>query len=447
MTRAQKPSEGDGNDTNKQKRGEKIPKFVTAFGFLNWLRLLAMGLLIFSCAVVITPLFRQGFTPAMLTVPAALLLVLSMCIKIFVLRTFSQKIVWYVIDSVVLGVFTVFSGWNDESILSSTSYSYLSYLCYLCIFSEFYLSSPSLRDSGIMFGCNLGVYTVIYGIGAGINNEFAPAFDITSRYFVALAVLSLHFIMFGFATTVARKNRQIEENLRELEESRNELLHAYDKLEEATLIEERNRIAKEIHDTAGHSLTTVIMQTEAAKLLIDKDPAEAKRRVAAANLQAKTCLNQMRMSVHLLSGRRENTTLREYLEGILEETTDGTGLTVRSKIDDMELTEEAERFIANTLREGIANGIRHGKSTAFLFELKDKGNYVEFLLSDNGTGVDMKTFKEGFGLSGMRAKAESLGGMVHFSSERDEGFEILLSLPSGVKKQEGKHEDQSNDRG
>lgn len=81
-----------------------------------------------------------------------------------------------------LALFTVFSGWNDESIVSSNSYSYLSYLCYLSVFTEFYLSAPSLRDSGIMFACNLVVYTVIYGVGAGINHEFATAFDITSRY-------------------------------------------------------------------------------------------------------------------------------------------------------------------------------------------------------------------------------------------------------------------------
>ena len=148
-------------------------------------------------------------------------------------------------------------------------------------------------------------------------------------------------------------------------------------------------------------------------------------------------------------GEYSDVTLKEYLEGILEETANGTYLTVRSKIDDLELTEEAERFISNTLREGISNGIRHGGSTAFLFELKDKGNFVEFLLSDNGSGVDMKNFKEGFGLSGMRAKAESLGGMVHFSSEEGEGFEILLSLPGSLKvsaqKEEG-NEDQSDDR-
>ena len=180
------------------------------------------------------------------------------------------------------------------------------------------------------------------------------------------------------------------------------------------------------------------MQTEAAKLSIDKDPETAKRCVTAANIQAKNCLDELRLSVHLLSGRRENVTFKEYLEGILGETGDGTNITVRSKIDDISMKEEAERFIANTLREGISNGVRHGKSTAFFFELKDMGNFVEFLLSDNGTGIDMKNFKEGFGLSGMRAKAEQLGGMIRFSSEEGEGFEISMSLPGSMK--EEKHE-------
>ena len=87
------------------------------------------------------------------------------------------------------------------------------------------------------------------------------------------------------------------------------------------------------------------------------------------------------------------------------------------------------------LHECLANGIRHGGGTAFLFELRDAGNYIEFLFSDNGKGVDMKNFKEGFGLTGMRAKAESLGGMVNFSSEEGEGFEIRLSLPRSVKRE------------
>ena len=314
----------------------------------------------------------------------------------------------------------------------SEAYAYLSYAIVL---SEFYLSAPSLRDDAIMAGVNVGLYTAAYVAVAAILRTLPNAFLVSSEYFVALVVFVLHFIIFNFAMIVWRKNRQIEQNLRELEESRNELLHAYDKLEEATVLEERNRIAKDIHDTAGHSLTTVIMQTEAARLALDKDPQKAKHCIIAANLQAKNCLEQLRASVHLLSGKRENVTFKEYLETILEESANGTDLRIRSFIDDIELTDEAERFIASTLHECLANGIRHGGGTAFLFELRDAGNYIEFLFSDNGKGVDMKNFKEGFGLTGMRAKAESLGGMVNFSSEEGEGFEIRLSLPRSVKRE------------
>ena len=407
-----------------------LKKYISEKNIIQGLRYIILALLVFLCGVIAVASFERGAgLPVILTLASAAALVFSMVMKIFVMRTFLRKIAWYVIDSLLLLVFTVFSSWGISLVFGS---SYI-FLVYMLVLSEYYLSAPSLRDCAIMFAVNLAAYTIVYIINAVVRNEFGSAFLISSQYFLVLIVLVLHFIMFNFAMTVSRKNKQIEENLRELEESRNELLRAYEKVEEATVIEERNRIAKEIHDTAGHSLTTVIMQTEAARLAMEKDPARARHCIDAANLQAKNCLEELRLSVHLLSGRRENVTLKEYLEGILDETAEGTSFTVRSKIDDVEMKDEAERFISNTLREGISNGIRHGGSTAFFFELKDMGNYVELLLSDNGAGADMTKFKEGFGLSGMRAKAESLGGMINFSSEPGEGFEIRLSLPGSLK--------------
>ena len=407
-----------------------LKKYISEKNIIQGLRYIILVLLVFLCGVIAVASFERGAgLPVILTLASAAALVFSMVMKIFVMRTFLRKIAWYVIDSLLLLVFTVFSSWGISLVFGS---SYI-FLVYMLVLSEYYLSAPSLRDCAIMFAVNLAAYTVVYIINAVVRNEFGSAFLISSQYFLVLIVLVLHFIMFNFAMTVSRKNKQIEENLRELEESRNELLRAYEKVEEATVIEERNRIAKEIHDTAGHSLTTVIMQTEAARLAMEKDPARARHCIDAANLQAKNCLEELRLSVHLLSGRRENVTLKEYLEGILDETAEGTSFTVRSKIDDVEMKDEAERFISNTLREGISNGIRHGGSTAFFFELKDMGNYVELLLSDNGAGADMSKFKEGFGLSGMRAKAEALGGMINFSSEPGEGFEIRLSLPGSLK--------------
>lgn len=324
---------------------------------------------------------------------------------------------------------TLFATWRKPP---QTSTSYL-YLVYALVLSEYYLSSPTLRDNIIMFAVNIGVYTIEYAVVALVSNTLESAFATSSQYFTDLIILILHFIMFSFAMTVYRKNKLIEKSMEELEESKNELLRAYDKLEEATLLEERNRISKDIHDTAGHSLTTVIMQTEAAKLMLDKNPEEAKKRIVAANVQAKNCLEELRLSVHLLSGRRENVSFKEYLESIVGETTNGTDVTIRSKIDDVSMTEDAERFVGNLLREGISNGLRHGRSTAFFFELKDMGNFVEILLSDNGCGADLHTFKEGFGLSAMRNKAEKLGGMINFVSEAGEGFEINVSLPGALK--------------
>ena len=439
---ADKKTGKEGKSTGKERRG--LVKSLAELNMLQTIRLVILVLLVIVIFIVVFSALERAQGAVYLTIPVSVLLFFSMVKKIFAMRTFHRKIAWYVLDSILLILLNFFSGWRVSVATDS-----FCYLVYVLVLSEYYISAPSLRDDLIMFAVNLVAFTAVYAVIAVVNNEFGSAFAVSSQYFLALVVLVLHFVMFNFAMAVSRKNRQIEENLHELEESRRELLRAYDKLEEATVLEERNRIAKEIHDTAGHSLTTVIMQTEAARLALGKDVAEAERCITAANIQAKNCLDQLRLSVHLLSGRRENVTLKEYLEGILEETANGTYLTVRSKIDDLELTEEAERFISNTLREGISNGIRHGGSTAFLFELKDKGNFVEFLLSDNGTGVDMKKFKEGFGLSGMRAKAESLGGMVHFSSEEGEGFEILLSLPGSLKitaQKEKGNEDQSDDR-
>lgn len=418
-----------------------LHRFFKDGNYLQVIRVILLILLIVLGFVVSVSAVRLGTLAVIMTSSAAFILIFSMVMKIFVMGSFQRKLAWYVLDSLLLIVLTFFSSWQ-VSIVFNTSYCYI---IYALVLSEFYLSASTLRDNFIMFAVNLAAYTVIYTTNAVMNNEFQSAFDISSEYVLALILLTLHFVMFNFAMTVSRKNKQIEQNLKKLEDSRNELLHAYDKLEEATLIEERNRIAKEIHDTAGHTLTTVIMQTEAAKMAVEKDPEEAKRRITAANIQAKNCLEELRLSVHLLSGRRENTTFKDYLERILEETADGTYLTVRSKIDDIELTAEAERFIANTLREGISNGIRHGLSTAFFFELKDMGTYVEMLLSDNGCGIDTAEFKEGFGLSGMRAKAESMGGMIQFSSEKGEGFEIRLSIPGKYKTAKETGEANSNE--
>ena len=76
----------------------------------------------------------------------------------------------------------------------------------------------------------------------------------------------------------------------------------------------------------------------------------------------------------------------------------------------------------------MSNGIRHGAATAFYVELKNDGGDLKLLVSDNGCGVNGEIC-EGFGLRGLREKAEALGGSFSVSSEENEGFEACIILP------------------
>jgi len=354
-----------------------------------------------------------------LTLFVEMVLTTAEATKLFVVkRDIYKKTLCYVLD------FT-----SAFLLVIITSSAFLSIL-YLLILTELYISTQNMVPATVVFAVCIPAYVAIYAavlfFQAGEQLSIPVLLAQTST---AIVAFTLHFLMINFLLMFYRQYIKLERTLKELDESKMELQKAYDELEEVTVLKERQRIAKDIHDTAGHSITTVIMQTEAAKLIIEQNPQEAKQKIIAANLQAKNALDELRESVHLLSGRITKRTLKEELQQIIAESMDGTGINVRKSIEDVEVSDECYRFITNTLKEGISNGLRHGGATAFWFELRKNGETLEFLLSDNGQGVDVSTIKEGLGLFGMKERATALGGELKFESEPGEGFELFISLP------------------
>ena len=366
----------------------------------------------------------EGIRALLVILPVSAALAAENAVKLFALRSFKQRIVCYVIDLLFLLVLTYFSGGRLISTL------------FVVILSEFYLSQEKISGNIAMGVSSVVLYLGMLSLSQALRDEPVELDLLISSAFNDLIIFALHFLIMNFLLLIYRKNEEIAKRVKELDESNKKLAEsnqklaeAMEKLKEVTALEERQRIAKDIHDTAGHSITTVIMQTEAAKLAIERDPEGAKRSVVAANLQAKHALEELRESVHLLSGSRSAATLKDMLLGIVHESTDGTGIAVRCDIDDVSLCDAKCRFLCNTLKEGISNGLRHGKATAFYFELKRGEKDVSFLLSDNGSGMEIAALKEGFGLKGMHSRAASLGGTVWFETEQEEGFEIHLRLP------------------
>ena len=298
---------------------------------------------------------------------------------------------------------------------------------YIIILSGLYIGVSNFRASLFILLLTMPIYAGCYTAKNLLLADLSLT-DILQDSFGAMLALSVHFIALHIALGFYRQYLRLHRTLRELDESKKELEKAYAVVAEVTALEERQRIAKEIHDTAGHSLTTVIMQTESAKRILEENPEEAKAKIVAANLQAKHALEELRDSVHLLSGNPAQNSLKTALQGIIHESTDGTGISIRSSIEDASVSDAKFRFLCNTLKEGIANGLRHGGATAFWFEFKQENGELQFLLSDNGKGAD-KQIRPGFGLTTMRERARAFGGEVAFDSEEDEGFELRVALP------------------
>ncbi|MBO5736272.1 MAG: sensor histidine kinase [Clostridia bacterium] len=353
---------------------------------------------------------------------ASLVLTVAEALKMFILKKEKYNLVFYGIEALAACGFVV------------VTVGVYSLLLYILILTQFYFSTTKLRNALWMYAVALPLYAISYILQMCLVRGDAMGLEILREAFGTFAALTLHFVGMELILLFYRQYVRLNRTLVDLDKSKKELEKAYAVVAEVTALEERQRIAKEIHDTAGHSLTTVIMQTEAAKRIIDTNPAEAKNKLIAANLQAKNTLDRLRESVHVLSGEIGSVTLKTALENIINESTDGTGIKIRAKVEDIYVSEAKHRFLCNTLKEGISNGLRHGNATAFWFELKTEDGKIRFYLSDNGTGLVTEHFESGFGLTTMRDRVRKLGGDMYIMSEPEEGFELNISLPVDEKK-------------
>jgi signal transduction histidine kinase len=191
---------------------------------------------------------------------------------------------------------------------------------------------------------------------------------------------------------------------------------------------ERNKIAREIHDTVGHTLTTVLIEMEAGVRLIKKNPEIAVEKINLAKSQVRKGLRDMRESVSVLNSGREILGLYSSIKLLLDETAKIGEIIINYEISDIpNLSIAQSKALYRALQEGLTNGIKHGRSTAFVFKLICDNEGVNFLLEDNGSGCER--IIPGFGLSAMAQRVKESGGIFNISSERNEGCRINIRIP------------------
>jgi signal transduction histidine kinase len=221
---------------------------------------------------------------------------------------------------------------------------------------------------------------------------------------------------------------ELKKKTKQLEDSYIKLRDNTRDIEEITILKERNKIAREIHDTMGHTLTSVLIELEAGERLLKNDQDLAIQKIYLAKEQVRKGLSNLRESVGVLNKGKEILGFVSSLKLLLEETAFHGDIYVKYEIEELpKLSEIQESALYRALQEGLTNGIKHGKSTAFIFILKCEHGHLSFQLRDNGIGSDKIIF--GFGLSAMELRIREVGGTLNIDSFFGEGCTIIISIP------------------
>ena len=223
--------------------------------------------------------------------------------------------------------------------------------------------------------------------------------------------------------------RQLILNVR-LRELVKETAEKSEALEEMTIISERNKIAGEIHDNVGHTVTTAIISLDAAYGEVGRNDLKAKEIIVMARQQVKKGMDDIRYSVRALKHGPEDESFRESLLNILQELEKTSGININLI---MEMNKNPIPIHRNLLyrvtKECITNSLKHAKCNEADILVSESGGILNYTYSDNGIGTN--SLKEGFGLTNIREMTESVGGKVIYTSATGDGFTVNLQIPVG----------------
>ncbi|MBQ5431470.1 MAG: sensor histidine kinase [Lachnospiraceae bacterium] len=253
--------------------------------------------------------------------------------------------------------------------------------------------------------------------------------------------LFIMFMVFLTLEQMSEKERIRVLNVR-LENTNNQLTEANSQLEDANRkleeyakesvkvaqTRERNRLAREIHDTLGHSLTGMVTGIEASIILMDIAPDAAKEQLKAIEEVGRQGITDVRQSVKALRpDMLEKMDLDDAIVKMLDEMKKSTGISIGyiCQADLKHLNQDEEDVIYRIVQESTTNSIRHGKATKIQIEITREKQFLKVKVRDNGIGCGDVT--KGFGLHHMEERLHLLGGDLHY--EGGHGFLLETWFP------------------
>ncbi|MCG7343426.1 sensor histidine kinase [Sporosarcina sp. ACRSL] len=281
---------------------------------------------------------------------------------------------------------------------------------YLSIFTAFFIGNiRSTVGFFIMYGLHIffTVSAIVTGFFLDIN-LFLP-----QVHFIIITVIGV--ILLPFNLYNRGKREKLEDQLEDAKERISELM----------LLEERERIARDLHDTLGQKLSMIGLKSDLARRLISKNPEEAERELIDIRQTASTALKEVR---ELVADMRATRLVDEMMRArqILAAAEIEMRIEGDSDLPAINLPSNVENVLGMCLKEAVTNVVKHSEATVCNIVFKQKDEEVSIIVHDNGKGMaDRKP--GGTGLKGMRERLEFVNGTLDINEE--DGTTLTIRMP------------------
>jgi two-component system sensor histidine kinase DesK len=194
---------------------------------------------------------------------------------------------------------------------------------------------------------------------------------------------------------------------------------ANDEIEHLAKVAERERIARDLHDVLGHTLSVIILKSELAGKLIDHDPERAKAEIADVEKTSRAALADVRSTIRGYRDQNLEAELKHARAAL-----GAAGVALQSETEEVGLSATQESVVALVVREAVTNIVRHARARNCLLKLAPVNGNCLLEIQDDGCGGSPL---EGNGLRGMRERVEALGGRLQ--RENGAGTRLVIQFP------------------
>lgn len=206
-------------------------------------------------------------------------------------------------------------------------------------------------------------------------------------------------------------------------------LHDYaEKAEKVTEVRERNRLAREIHDSIGHALTGISVGVDACITMVEKSPKATKQQLIKISEVARQGIRDIRSSVKKLRpDALQNLSLEGALCKMIEEAgaVTNTDIAFDNQVHPLKFSPDEEDAVYRVVQEGITNAIQHGKAKQIFISITKREKWLTLTVRDTGKGCP--NVQKGFGLQHLQERIGLLGGNISYQGT--DGFTVMAKIP------------------